>query len=148
MLSVTGTSRSQTIILALFVAGVGEWLVDDIDIRPVDGGENQVPNGSLNENDEGWSKRGNHEGSVWTPDGREGGADRNEAVVCQEHTLVLSQGVADRRGELGRPVARVVRHPDLPTPKQDHVVARIDGAAKDRKHGRKMGVGVDDRSNI
>ena len=69
---VVGTARNSRLIL--YVDGPGEWLVDEVEVRPVDGGDNVLENGHFNENDEGWSKRGRHRDSFWTnEDARAGG---------------------------------------------------------------------------
>ncbi len=55
---VTGKATSQ--ILYIYINGVGEWLVDQIAIRPAGGGANVLTNGSFDPDDSGWLKSGNH----------------------------------------------------------------------------------------
>ncbi len=55
---VTGNATSQT--LYFYINGIGEWLVDQITIRPAGGGANVLTNGSFDPDDAGWLKSGNH----------------------------------------------------------------------------------------
>lgn len=68
LMETTGSARSRTLVLAFLVAGPGEWLLDDVEVRVIAGGENLMENGSFDASIEGWSLRGNHETSVWTGD--------------------------------------------------------------------------------
>lgn len=63
-LSVTNTAGSDDFFLHL--NGAGEWLIEDVEVRPVAGGANLLPNGSFEPDDTGWAKLGNHAASQRT----------------------------------------------------------------------------------
>ncbi len=69
MVSAAGQARNEDLLLSVFIGGTGEWLVDEIEMRPADAGVGEdsiVPNGTFDAGDDGWTKRGNHEGTFWT----------------------------------------------------------------------------------
>jgi len=61
----TNTGVATSSRLYLYLNGAGEVLVDDISIK-YDGVE-YIPNGNFDSDDSGWSKTGNHSGSVYDP---------------------------------------------------------------------------------
>jgi len=56
--SVTNTADSYDFVL--YLSGSGAWYVEDVEIRPVTGGANLLPNGSFEPDGTGWTKLGNH----------------------------------------------------------------------------------------
>ncbi len=65
--SYTGSATSNKLIL--YLAGPGSCLLDDVTLTPVEGGPTQIPNGAFTRGIEGWSARGSHSGSVFSPQG-------------------------------------------------------------------------------
>ena len=59
--NLTVTARSSDLFLSL--DGPGEWLVDELEVRPASGGENLLPGGSFEPGTSGWTGLGNHIGS-------------------------------------------------------------------------------------
>lgn len=65
-LSVTNTAGSDDLFVHL--NGAGEWLIEDVEVRPAEGGANLLPNGSFEPDDSGWAVMGNHGASQRTND--------------------------------------------------------------------------------
>ena len=71
--------RSTRMVFAL--GGPGEWLIDEVAVRSLDGENDFIANGSFDENDDGWSKSGNHGDSFWTNEGAREGAGAEHIVA-------------------------------------------------------------------
>ena len=56
--SVTGTATSGR--LFFYLPGPGQWLIDDVVLKPAAGGDNVIRNGSFEPDDAGWRKTGSH----------------------------------------------------------------------------------------
>ena len=68
--SVTGEVTGTSVFF--YADGAGEWLLDEISLTR-DGGASVIPNGSFDEDDEGWGKIGNHATSFQTSEDAQSG---------------------------------------------------------------------------
>lgn len=83
-ITATGIAMSDKLFVAL--NGAGEWLVDQVEVRPAVGGANLLANGSFEPDDSGWTKVGNHSTSRRTDDA---------AFDGRGSFLVIAQGAGD-----------------------------------------------------
>jgi hypothetical protein len=78
----TGQATSNRIYF--YITGDGEWLIDQIVVTPAGGGTNMITDGFFEDGDDGWSKTGNHSGSVLTDE------DSHDGTYCER---IISTGV-------------------------------------------------------
>ena len=78
----TGTATSDRIYF--YINGTGQWLIDQIVVTPAGGGANMITDGSFESGDSGWSKTGNHSGSVLTTE------DSHDGTYCER---IVSTGI-------------------------------------------------------
>ncbi len=83
--SISGVPTSRRFFI--WAGGESEWLIDGLELRRDGTGDNVLPNGSFETDDEGWSKRGSHSGSFQTTEDAKVG-------VGSEHLVATRRGNA------------------------------------------------------
>ena len=96
---------ARTTRFALFLEEPGEWLIDSLVFRPIRGGDDVVENGTFDENDDGWKKRGNHSGSHQTFDEAKEGPGSERLVAVGDGSVSNSISIVIR----GIPVPELYR---------------------------------------
>lgn len=77
--SATGTATSDRFYFYLQAAG--EWLIDDVQLRPAGGGANVFSNPSFEGGDAGWEKTGNHAGTLHTTEDSRAGFGAEKIIA-------------------------------------------------------------------